>query len=164
MQLKLIFNFFGTPVDSPSPDEDTSSSLGYVHSVHWPGVSLLPQYLPFESRDPPRDYAYLFRYDHLLSRLITLLLTVTLPSYFSCLVWSSSQSPDLLELFEKCMMFDPAQRVSASQALALPYFGPHSHPQATPPHDLPKPNAGVDAGGVSRQFSPPNKRMRTSEW
>jgi serine/threonine protein kinase len=157
-QLGLIFNFFGTPVDAAS----ASQASGGV-DVLWPGVSMLSNYVVFEERVALADYTYLFRWCGLDKCLPIMPFSNSLfLCVFSCC--HSSQPPELLDLFNRMMCYNPLNRITAADSLRHAYFDPKVEPAATPPDQLPRPASGQDpasSGGHRSSTSPPSKRSRT---
>ena len=98
-QLARIFNIMGTPTEQI-----------------WPNVTLLPNYIEFESREP-------------------LNLATLFPNYDeNC---ESNKISSLLQLVSEMLMLDPLKRLSATQCLEHRFFT--TTPLPCPTETLPKP-------------------------
>jgi len=81
------------------------AALGTPTESQWPGMTSLPDYLAFNPC-PPTPFKQLFR----------------------------AADDDALDLLSKMLQFDPSARISATEALAHPYF--HKSPAPTHPSKL----------------------------
>jgi cyclin-dependent kinase 7 len=112
-QLSKIFAALGTPTEEI-----------------WPGITSLPDYVPF-SNCPPTPFKQLF----------------------------SAATDDALDLLSSFVKYNPALRISASDALKHPYFS--NNPEPSAPEDLPKSVAKSFDGSRRLSISPkksPSKR------
>ncbi|TIB81440.1 Pkinase-domain-containing protein [Wallemia mellicola] len=83
-------------------------ALGTPKESDWPGHTSLPSYIKF--KDYPKQ---------------------PLEDLFS------AAGNDAIELLAKCLLYNPHERITAKEALRLPYFS--NQPKPTPPPLLPKP-------------------------
>ncbi|EGC38059.1 p34-cdc2 protein [Dictyostelium purpureum] len=86
------------------------SALGTPNETNWPGVTCLPNYLRF-TEHPPTPFKQLF----------------------------TAATDEAIDLISKMLLFNPAARISAAEALNHPYFTTGVKP--TNPIDLPIPLA-----------------------
>ena len=84
--------------------------VGTPTEANWPNVTLLPAYVEFEARQPLRFQD----------------------------IFGANAGPQTTSLLKQMLVLNPAQRITAAQALEHPYFS--CDPQPTPPHMLPKPH------------------------
>ncbi len=83
--------------------------LGTPSEASWPSIGLLPAYVKFEPREP-------------------LKLNV---------IFGSHMGAEVIDLIQKMLALNPQHRISASDALAHPFF--NCEPKPTPIDQLPKP-------------------------